>query len=82
MKKKEKIDWGVLAFVFIFCCCLRLGMHLNLTHQPYPNDLNAYQAKSILEPIQSSCGNIFEPPFYNDSIDLNLNPIIFNGAIR
>ncbi len=75
MKKKEKIDWGVLAFVFIFCCCLRLGMHLDLKNPTYPNDLNAYQEKISIP--RSVCGNDLWLFYYD-----NTNPTIFNGDIR
>jgi hypothetical protein len=54
MKEKEKINWGLLAFVFGFCWCLKLGMHLDLKNPTYPNDLNAYQEKMRLP--RSGCG--------------------------
>ncbi|MBL4650863.1 MAG: hypothetical protein JKY03_14115 [Aureispira sp.] len=57
MKKKEKINWGILIFIFVFCGCLKLGMHLDLENSTYPifypNDLNTYQWKSI--PSKSDC---------------------------
>jgi hypothetical protein len=67
MRKKEKINWGLLAFVFGFCWCLKLGMHLDLKERSYPNDLNAYQEKMRLP--RSGCG--MEMLHYNNSIPNN-----------
>lgn len=57
MKKKEKINWGLLSFIFLFCWCLKLGMHLDLKNQNYPNNLNTYQEMRF-------------PPSYGCAFDL------------
>lgn len=77
MKEKEKIDWGLLAFVFVFCWCLKLGMYLDLKNPTYPNDLNAYQEKML--PERNGCA--FGMLQYNfDSQELNFRN--FDGDIR
>lgn len=81
MKEKEKINWGLLVFIVGFCWCLKIGMHLDLKNQDYPNNLNNYQEVNFLTG-GSTCGNA-----YFMSVDTNtnneiLNTIIFDGAIR
>lgn len=55
MKEREKVNWGLLLFIGIFCFCLTLGMELDLKGQNYPNNLNAYQ--EMYFPPSYGCGN-------------------------
>lgn len=87
MKEKEKVNWGILAFLFVFCSCLKLGMCLDLNEDTYPNNLNAYH-RTISMPV-STCGNeLFGPPYSRDMNDSIINviiktdTIIFDGDIR
>jgi len=54
MKDKEKINWGLLVFIVGFCWCLKIGMHLDLKNQNYPNNLNNYQEMHF--PERGGCG--------------------------
>lgn len=77
MKEKEKINWGMLLFIGVFCFCLTLGMQLDLKGQNHPNNLNAYQEMYL--PSYHGCAN----DFFRDRE--SATPIIINldnGNIR